>query len=192
MYHPGNRELQDRFDTRRLADRLNEVKVHAAFTADDKAFIERLDMLFLATTDADGQPTCSYKGGPPGFARVLDERTLVFPSYDGNGMFLSLGNARQTGKVGLLFVDFEAQRRLRVNGTATLSFDDEALGWYPEAQLIVRVTPAQIFPNCPRYIHKMALVERSPFLPAAGRPTPVPAWKQSEWARDVLPRRESP
>ena len=191
MYHPGNRELQDRFDTRRLADRLNEVKVHAAFTADDKAFIERLDMLFLATTDADGQPTCSYKGGPPGFARVLDERTLVFPSYDGNGMFLSLGNARQTGKVGLLFVDFEAQRRLRVNGTATLSFDDEALGWYPEAQLIVRVTPAQIFPNCPRYIHKMALVERSPFLPEPGRVTPVPAWKQSDWARDVLPRRET-
>src|SRR5688572_33380695 len=100
MYHPGNRELQDHFDTRRLADRLNEVKVHAAFTPDDKAFIERLDMLFLATADADGQPTCSYKGGPPGFARVLDERTLVFPSYDGNGMFLSLGNTQQTGKVG--------------------------------------------------------------------------------------------
>jgi uncharacterized protein len=192
MYHPGHRELQDRFDTRRLADRLSEVKVHPTFTADDKAFIERLDMLFLATVDADGQPTCSYKGGPPGFARVLDERTLVFPSYDGNGMFLSLGNTRQTGGVGLLFVDFEGQRRLRVNGTATLSFDDEALAWYPEAQLIVRVTPTQIFPNCPRYIHRMALVERSAFLPEPGRPTPDPAWKQSEWARDVLPRRKTP
>jgi predicted pyridoxine 5'-phosphate oxidase superfamily flavin-nucleotide-binding protein len=189
MYHPGNRELQDRFDTRRLADRLEEVKVHATFTPDDKAFIERLAMFFLATADADGQPTCSYKGGDPGFVRVVDERTLLFPSYDGNGMFLSLGNTRQTGKVGLLFVDFENQRRLRVNGTAVLRYDDEALAWYPEAQLIVRVTPTQIFPNCPRYIHKMALVERSKFVPVDGCETPTPAWKQSDWARDVLPRR---
>jgi predicted pyridoxine 5'-phosphate oxidase superfamily flavin-nucleotide-binding protein len=191
MYHPGNRELQDRFDTRRLADRLEEVKVHDTFTPDDKAFIERLDMFFLATADADGQPTCSYKGGDPGFARVVDERTLVFPSYDGNGMFLSLGNARQTGKVGLLFVDFENQRRLRVNGTARLSFDDEALAWYPEAQLIVRVTATKIFPNCPRYIHKLALVERSKFVPVEGCETPAPAWKQTDWAKDVLPKRDA-
>jgi hypothetical protein len=107
-------------------------------------------------------------------------------------MFLSLGNTRQTGMVGLLFVDFENQRRLRVNGTATLSFEDEALPWYPEAQLIVRVTPTQIFPNCPRYIHKMSLVERSPFLPEAGRATPTPAWKESPWAKDVLPKRDAP
>src|SRR5687767_15527229 len=113
MYHEGNRELQDRFDTRRLADRLEEVKVHQAFTADDRAFIERLEMFFMATVDAAGQPTCSYKGGPPGFVRVLDERTLVFPSYDGNGMFLTLGNVRQSASVGLLFVDFEGQRRIR-------------------------------------------------------------------------------
>ena len=190
MYHEGNRELQDRFETRRLADRLNEVKVHAVFTDDDRAFIERQNMFFLATVDADGQPTCSYKGGEPGFVRLLDDRTLVFPSYDGNGMFLSLGNVRQTARVGLLFVDFESPRRLRVNGSATLSFEDEQLGWHPEAQLIVRVTASQIFPNCPRYIHKkMALVERSAFVPRAGRETPEPAWKESEWARDVLPRR---
>ena len=191
MYHEGNRELQDRFDTRRLADRLEEVKVHEAFTADDRAFIERLEMFFMATTDAAGQPTCSYKGGPAGFVRVLDERTLVFPSYDGNGMFLTLGNVRQSASVGLLFVDFEGQRRIRVNGTATLSFDDEAMAWYPEAQLIVRVTPTQIFPNCPRYIHKMSLVERSAFVPEVGRITPTPAWKESAWAKDVLPGRDS-
>ena len=128
MYHEGNRELQDRFETRRLADRLNEVKVHAVFTDDDRAFIERQDMFFLATVDTDGQPTCSYKGGEPGFVRLLDDRTLVLPSYDENGMFLSLGNVRQTARVGLLFVDFESPRRLRVNGSATLSFEDEQLG----------------------------------------------------------------
>src|SRR5688572_12910899 len=116
IYHSGNRRLQDQFDTRRLADRLQEVKVHEAFTPEDKAFIERLDMFFLATADASGQPNCSYKGGAPGFVRVVDDRTLVFPSYDGNGMFLSLGNVASNAKVGLLFVDFESQRRLRVNG----------------------------------------------------------------------------
>lgn len=191
IYHSGHRELQDRFDTRRLADRLDEVKVHAAFTPDDKAFIERLDMFLLATADASGQPNCSYKGGDPGFVRVLDERTLVFPSYDGNGMFLSLGNVDQNAKVGLLFIDFEGQRRLRVNGTAEMRFEDEAMEWFPEAQLIIRVTPQQIFPNCPRYIHKRSLVERSAFVPRSGCTTPTPAWKESPWAADVLPGRKA-
>ena len=90
LYHEGNRRLQDSFDTRRLADRLEEVKVRDLIDDGDRAFIESLDMFFLATADAEGRPTCSYKGGDPGFVRVLDERTLAFPGYDGNGMFLSL------------------------------------------------------------------------------------------------------
>ena len=187
VYHDGNRVLQDRFDTRRLADRLEAVKVHDRFTAEDRAFIERLDMFFLATADAAGQPTCSYKGGDTGFVRVLDERTLVFPSYDGNGMFLSLGNLGVNPRVGMLFVDFSTPRRLRVEGTAETDSDPEKLSWYPGAQLVVRVTPHQIFPNCPRYIHKLVSVERSPYVPEPGRPAPVPSWKRSDWARDVLP-----
>ena len=106
LYHEGARELQDRFDTRRLADRLEEVKVHAAITPDDRAFIERMDMLFLATADREGRPQCSYKGGDPGFVSVVDEHTLAFPGYDGNGMYLSAGNVRVNPHVGLLFVDF--------------------------------------------------------------------------------------
>ena len=187
IYHSGNRQLQDQFDTRRLADRLEEVKVHGAFTPDDKAFIERLDMFFLATADASGQPNCSYKGGDPGFVRVIDERTLMFPSYDGNGMFLSLGNVALNPKVGLLFVDFENQRRIRVNGEASIDPEDAALASYPEAQLVVRVRAEQIFPNCPRYIHRLSAKEPSPFVPEAGRVTPRPAWKDSPWAKDVLP-----
>jgi len=186
-YTPQSRRLQDRFDTRRLADRLGEVKVHDRFTADDRAFLGRLDMFFLATVDASGQPTCSYKGGDPGFVRVLDERTLAFPSYDGNGMFLSLGNVSATGAVGLLFIDFEQQRRMRVDGTARLSFDDPLLQEYPEAELVVRVDASRIYPNCPRYIHQLRLVERSRFVPRASVPTPIPGWKQSDWAADVLP-----
>ena len=187
LYHPGNRTLQDHFDTRRLADRLEQVKVHATFSADDKAFIERLDMFFLATADEHGQPNCSYKGGDPGFVRVIDQHSLIFPCYDGNGMFLSLGNVAVNAKVGMLFIDFPNQRRIRVNGEATLTDRAEWLALFPEAQLVVHVRATQIFPNCPRYIHKYVLAERSQFVPAPDRATPVPAWKQSDWARDVLP-----
>jgi hypothetical protein len=186
-YSPASRSLQDRFDTRRLADRLAEVKVHDRFTADDQAFIERLDMFFLATVDATGQPTCSYKGGDPGFVTMVDDRTLAFPNYDGNGMYLSMGNVAATSAVGLLFIDFERQRRMRVDGIAQLVHEDPLIARYPGAQFIVRVTAHQIYPNCPRYIHKYQLVERSQFVPHSAEPTPIPAWKQSDWAADVLP-----
>jgi predicted pyridoxine 5'-phosphate oxidase superfamily flavin-nucleotide-binding protein len=185
-YSSAARELQDRFDTRRLADRLVQVTVHDRFTADDRAFIEQRDMFFLASVDATGQPTCSYKGGDPGFVRVVDERTLVFPNYDGNGMFLSMGNLAATHRVGLLFIDFAGQDRIRVEGAATLAFDDPLIASYPEAQFIVRVRVDRIYPNCPRYIHHYQLVERSRFVPRAAVPTPVPGWKQTQWAADVL------
>jgi len=186
FYSSASRELQDRFDTRRLADRLVEVTVHERFTPADRAFIEARDMLFLATVDATGQPTCSYKGGHPGFVSVLDDTTLAFPSYDGNGMYMSLGNVEERKGVGLLFIDFTEQRRMRVDGTATLVKDDPLLERYPEAQLLVIVTATRIYPNCPRYIHKMELVERSRFVPTEGVETPVPGWKRTEWACDVL------
>ena len=185
-YSSAARELQDRFDTRRLADRLVQVTVHDRFTADDRAFIEQRDMFFLASVDATGQPTCSYKGGDPGFVRVVDDRTLVFPNYDGNGMFLSMGNLAATHRVGLLFIDFAGQDRIRVEGAATLAFDDSLIASYPEAQFIVRVAVERIYPNCPRYIHHYQLVERSRFVPRAAVPTPVPGWKQTQWAADVL------
>lgn len=186
-YSPASRALQDHFDTRRLADRLAEVKVHHEFTAEDRQFIERLDMFFLATVGDAGQPTCSYKGGDPGFVRVTGPRSLAFPNYDGNGMYLSMGNVAATRAVGMLFIDFEAQRRMRVDGAARIEFEDPLLDAYPEAQFIVRVDALAIYPNCPRYIHKYQLVERSSFVPHVAQETPVPAWKQSDWARDVLP-----
>jgi predicted pyridoxine 5'-phosphate oxidase superfamily flavin-nucleotide-binding protein len=189
-YHAGARELQDRFETRRLADRLDERFVQRGrLDADDRAFVESADMLFLATADAEGRPQCSYKGGDPGFVRVLDERTLAFPSYDGNGMFLSLGNALVNPHVGLLFIDFtsERPRRLRISGDAGIDHADPLLPTYPGAQLVVRVAVTQVFPNCPRYLHRMALVERSRFVPRGTEAPPVPDWKRQGWACDVLP-----
>lgn len=186
-YSAGSRELQARFDTRQLADRLADLKVHDRFTPDDRQFIAHMDMFFLATVDQAGQPSCSFKGGDPGFVQVIDERTLAFPSYDGNGMFVSMGNLAETRSVGLLFIDFAKQRRLRVDGVARIDFADPLLPKYAEAQFVVRVEAKSIYPNCPRYIHKYELVERSRFVPRAGERTPVPAWKESDWAKDVLP-----
>lgn len=186
FYGDGARGLQDAFDTRRLADRVERLR-RDALTDDDRAFIEQRDMFFLATVDARGRANCSYKGGDPGFVRVVDERTLAFPSFDGNGMFLSLGAIAETGEVGLLFIDLVGRQRLRVNGTATVDRDDPLLPTFHEAQLVVRVAIRDIFPNCPRYIHEHAEVERSAFVPRTGCETPVPAWKQSEWAKDALP-----
>jgi predicted pyridoxine 5'-phosphate oxidase superfamily flavin-nucleotide-binding protein len=187
MYHDGARALQDRFDSRRIADRLEEITVHTAFSADDRALIERAAMFFLATADADGWPDCSYKGGVPGFVRVVDARSLEFPSYDGNGMFRSLGNIVVNPKVGLLFVDFDQRTRVRVNGLASVSDDPEALAAFDGAQAVVRVEVERIFPNCPRYIHRMDLVELSDHAPRADHVPPVPDWKKMEVFRDHLP-----
>ena len=187
MFHGGSRKLQDRFDSRRLADRIDERLVRDWIDDDDRSFIERCDMLFLATADAEGRPQCSYKGGDAGFVRVVDEHTVAFPNYDGNGMYLSAGNALVNPHVGLLFVSFEERKRLRLNGVAEHVDDDPLLAEYPEAQFLWRVRASEVFPNCPRYIHHYRLVERSRFVPTAEWRTPVPAWKTREWASDVLP-----
>jgi predicted pyridoxine 5'-phosphate oxidase superfamily flavin-nucleotide-binding protein len=188
LYNEGSRLFQDRFDTRRLADRIESRLVADCLDDEDREFIERRDMFFLSTVDHRGYPTCSYKGGDPGFVRVLDERTIAFPNYDGNGMYLSMGNVAAQHKVGLLFIDWENPQRLRIHGDASVDFEDPLTADFPEAQFIVRVRIREVFPNCPRYIHKYALVERSRFVPKSGTATPVPDWKKSDWAVDVLPR----
>jgi predicted pyridoxine 5'-phosphate oxidase superfamily flavin-nucleotide-binding protein len=191
-YHEGMRELQDLRETRALADRLEKVTMRAAFTEEDKAFIQRCRMFFLATADTQGQPDCSYKGGLPGFVRVLDDHTLAIPDYDGNGQYRSWGNVRVNAQVGLLFVDFETPKRLRVNGTAIVSQDDPLLAEFPGAVFLVRLTANRIFPNCPRYIHKMQLVEESVYAPRPQYAPPVPAWKTFDVFKDALPSRDRP
>jgi uncharacterized protein len=188
-YSDGARRLQDRYDTRRLADRLDERFIQRGFIDEkDRAFIERRDMFFLATADAEGRPQCSYKGGDPGFVKVLDDTTLAFPNYDGNGMYLSMGNVLVNPHVGMLFVDFTGNppRRLRINGTASIDEHDPLLASFDRAQFVVRVHAREVFPNCPRYIHRMELVERSQYVPRSGCAPPVPPWKRTDWARDVL------
>jgi predicted pyridoxine 5'-phosphate oxidase superfamily flavin-nucleotide-binding protein len=190
MYHEGNRRLQDEFDSRRISDRLEEKLTRTQFTSDDKAFIEGLPYFFLATADAAGRPDCSFKGGMPGFVRVVGPAELAFPDYDGNGMFKSLGNLLVNPAVGLLFIAMHGKpQRLRVNGTAHLSRDDPLLATTVGAQLIVRVRARAIFPNCPRYIPTMQLVEPSVYAPRPGHEAPEPAWKSfPDFADHVHPR----
>ncbi len=188
-YHDGNRQLQDQFDTRKLADHLTG-RVTETIGESQKEFIEKADMFFLATCDHRGLPTCSYKGGDPGFVRVLDEKWLAFPNYDGNGKFQSMGNLLKNPNVGMLFVDFEGQQRLRLQGIATILDDDELLSQYPEAQFMIRVQATEVYTNCPRYVHKYQLVERSVFVPRQGLETPVPEYKKREDLQEFLPARD--
>jgi predicted pyridoxine 5'-phosphate oxidase superfamily flavin-nucleotide-binding protein len=178
MYHDGNRRLQDEFESRRIADRLEEKLTRTAFTADDQAFIESAIYFFIATADAEGRADCSFKGGMPGFVRVTGPSELAFPDYDGNGMFKSLGNLAVNPNVGLLFIALhDKPKRLRVNGSATVSRNDPLLSTTVGAQLMVRVTARAIFPNCPRYIPTMQLVEHSIYAPRPGCDPVEPAWK---------------
>jgi len=190
FYHDGMRRLQDARETRRLADRLEDVTVHTTFTDEDRAFIRRSSMFFVATADARGHPDCSYKGGLPGFVRVLDDRTLCLPDYDGNGMYRTWGNVLVNAHVGLLFLDFERPNRLRVNGVARISEDDPLRSEFPGSVFIVRVAADRIFRNCPRYIHKMQLLEHSAYAPRPDYTPPVPAWKTFADFRDSLPARD--
>ena len=190
MYHDGMRRLQDVRDARRIADRLEEVIVHDTFTEEDRAFVQRCCTVFVATADAQGHPDCSYKGGLPGFVHVIDDRTLAIPDYDGNGMYRTWGNVLANPHVGLLFIDFEQPKRMRVNGTAELRDDDSLLAEFPGAVFIIRVTASRIFPNCPRYIHKMQLVEHSVYAPRPDYKPPVPGWKNWDKLRDALPARD--
>lgn len=165
-FSPESRAYQDSFGTRRFADALDRNIFRPEFDDDDRSMIEKARFFFLSTVDAAGQPQCSYKGGPEGFVKVTGPSELVFPLYDGNGMYLSAGNISATGKVGLLFVDFESQRRKRVNGSAEVLRSHPALDGVVAAQLAVRLSVVDIHPNCTRNVHKMEFVELSEYTPA--------------------------
>lgn len=187
FYSDAHRALQDRFGTRRLADTLHDNVMRSELAEMDRRFVARSDFFFLSTLDHNGFPTVSYKGGLPGFISVLDDRTIAFPIYDGNGMFYSAGNIGDTAKVGLLFIDFEQPRRLRLLGRASVSEDDPLTAGHTGALMIVRVALERIFTNCPRYIHKYRRLGSSGFVPRPGREAPVPEWKRVDYLQDKLP-----
>ena len=190
FYGDDHRELQSRFGTRELADRLEEMIIKDFLDDRDQAFVSSRDMVYLSTIDNQGFPTVSYKGGDPGFVRVLDERTIALPSYDGNGMFLSAGNLVGNPNVGMLFIDFEHPHRLRLQGSASVSADDPLLADYKEAELIIRIAIRRTWVNCPRYIHRYQKLGAAEHVPRAGGETPLAEWKRLDLFQDVLPPKD--
>lgn len=190
FYSPEQRELQDVFDTKTLADALTAVIVTDEIPEDHAAFISSRDFFFLSSVNTNGEPTVSYKGGAPGFVHIVNPKSFVFPSYDGNGMFLSMGNVAATAKIGLLFIDFETPHRVRVQATATASADDPMMELFPGANLVVRASVNPVFVNCGRYIHKHQRIATSKFVPDENGDQPFPAWKRIDLIQDVLPQRD--
>ncbi|MCM8857232.1 MAG: pyridoxamine 5'-phosphate oxidase family protein [Candidatus Thiodiazotropha sp.] len=190
MYGNKQRAFQDAFQTRKMADRLEEIIVQTEIGEVEQAFIESQPMFFLSTIDHEGQPTVSYKGGAPGFVKVVDDTTIAFPSYDGNGMFYSMGNIQETRRVGLLFIDFETPHRIRFHGEASVSKDDPLMSEYAEAELIARVSLSKMWVNCPRYVHRYELKELSNYVPGQEKKTPLAGWKRIDLVQDVLPPKD--
>jgi predicted pyridoxine 5'-phosphate oxidase superfamily flavin-nucleotide-binding protein len=186
FYDRHHIELQEQFESRDLAVAMEFSVIQPELNDDAIAFISAREFFFLSTVRADGQPTVSHKGGPPGFVRVVDNKTLVFPSYDGNGMFLSMGNIAATAKIGMLFIDFEVPNRVRVSADATVSTDDPMLEEFPGAQLVVRATVTESFINCPRYIVKHQRIDASRYVPDKEGDAPLPAWKKIDAIQPFL------
>jgi len=186
LYGDDHRALQDSFDSRKLADRIEEIVVRPEIDDIGKAFIESRDMFFLSTVDHNGRPTVSYKGGTPGFVQVIDPKTIVFPSYDGNGMYLSVGNIAGNPEVGCLFIDFEKPFRKRLQGRGELVRSGPLLELFKEAELVVKVTVSETWMNCPRYVHRYQKIEPSKYAPGVEAETPFCAWKRIDIVQDVV------
>ena len=186
IYGEAHRALQDAFDSRRLADRVEDIAVKTEITDMEKGFIESRDMFFLSSVDHKGRPTVSYKGGDQGFVRVLDPGTIAFPSYDGNGMYLSMGNISANPEIGILFIDFERPFRMRLQGKAEVTKDPAALAMFKEAELVVVVKLHELWMNCPRYIHRFQKVKPSRYVPRQEVETPLCEWKRIDGLQDTL------
>ncbi len=191
LYGDQHRAMQDQHDSRRMADRIEMIAVKTEITDMEKGFIESRDMFFLTTIDHMGRPTVSYKGGDPGFVRVLDNGTIAFPSYDGNGMYLSMGNISANPEIGILFIDFEKPFRLRLQGKAGITKDAGALAMFKEAEMVVAVKVSEVWMNCPRYVHRMQRVQPSRYVPRADVDTPLCEWKRIDGIQDVLRPKET-
>ncbi|GGF07514.1 pyridoxamine 5'-phosphate oxidase family protein [Stappia taiwanensis] len=168
--HAGELEMRRRFPSRYHWDEHNlPAMLRPTISMSLARFIEAQPFFFIATASAEGHCDASFRGreytaagAPLPALRVLDETRLVFPDYTGNGLFNSLGNILVNPHIGMLFVDFERQRRARVNGTAAIQRANDAIqDIWPQARAAVVVTVEQAYGNCPARIPRLTMIEDS-------------------------------
>jgi len=192
FFHPAQKELQARMGTTRIAERIAEMRRHVEFNDSDTEIIEAASFFFIASAATDGTLDCSVKCGPKGFVRMDGVNALLFPDYDGNGMFRTLGNIRATAHVALLFLEFSGEKRkLRVHGRAEVTTELSVVGSLLGAQLAVKVAVTDIFPNCPRYLPTLQQLENSEFVEALGVQVMEPLWKNKPDLKDFVHSRKA-
>ncbi|MGW7055440.1 pyridoxamine 5'-phosphate oxidase family protein [Streptomyces sp. NPDC054887] len=172
--------LQDHLGTVQRADAFYDRQVHPRLNETMRDFIGRQSMLFLSTSDARGHCDASFRAGPPGFVTVLDDRTLAYPEYRGNGVMASAGNMAENPHLGLLFLDFTHHHvGLHVNGTAQLVDERELRAAHPlipvdtapgrQPEFWVRVTVVEAYIHCSKHIPHLEPARR-PQSPSLKRP----------------------
>ncbi|MFI7104583.1 pyridoxamine 5'-phosphate oxidase family protein [Streptomyces sp. NPDC050161] len=170
----GEHLVQQRLGTTERADRFYSDQVLDHLNQRMQEFVARQEMLFLATSDRHGACDSSFRAGPPGFVQVLDDRTLAYPEYRGNGVMASVGNLSENPQLGILMVDFLRDRiGLHINGRARVALDAEIRQLYPwlpadpvpgrRAQLWVTVEVEEAYIHCAKHIPHLQKV------PAQGR-----------------------
>jgi uncharacterized protein len=159
----GERLLQQQLGTTERANDFYVRQVHPYLTAAMREFIARQTMMFLSTADSRGACDSSFRAGPPGFCVSLDDRTLTYPEYRGNGVLASAGNMTENPHLGVLFMDFTRDHiGLHVNGTVRLYDDHDLRAWYPhlptdtapgrQPHLWVHLTVEEAYVHCSKYI----------------------------------------
>lgn len=165
----GERALQCAYGTEANAARFYADQVRDRLLPSMAQFIDRMEMVFVATADARGECDASLRAGPPGFLRVLDQHTLAYPEYRGNGVHASLGNISENGHVGLLMVDFvEDMIGLHVNGRARIVENTRFRAVHPDhppetsrgrrAERWVVVDVVEAYVHCRKHIPRMQRV----------------------------------
>jgi len=153
-----------------------------------KNLIQSSKFFFIASS-WKGYIDCNIKSGDPGFVKIVKDRVIEYPEYDGNSMYRTAGNILKNPNVALLFVNFDGKsRRIRINGHASIHRDAQSLKKHYGAKFVVRIK-CEIYPNCPRYIPNLEDKELSVHIPREGKIVPpAPEWKERDYIRDILPK----
>jgi predicted pyridoxine 5'-phosphate oxidase superfamily flavin-nucleotide-binding protein len=159
-FTPAVKKIQARKGSRRIYERVeSKGSWQTAVTPELKEFIEEQRSVFLATASKDGQPTIQHRGGPPGFLRVVDEKTLAFVDYVGNRQYITLGNLSENPKANLLLIDYAHRKRIKIWGTAVVVEGDEKqiaalmpAGYRARPEQVIRFSVEAWDLNCPQHI----------------------------------------